>query len=377
MFGTLVDYWSLTKDETYTDMISAAMVHQAGDDKDFMPINQTRVLGNDDQGFWALAAMSAAENRFPDPPPSQPQWLALAQAAFNEYAMRWDAQTCGGGLRWQIFTFNNGFNYKNSISNGCFFNIAARLARFTGNATYAEWATRVFDWEQRVGFITPEYRIYDGAGVEQNCTKPDLIQWSYNAGIYMHGAAVMYNVTGGGQEWRAHLDGIWNMTRTTFFSSNSVLIEQACEASGLCDQDQRSFKGYLARWMAATALVAPYTFDTILPLLQANAAAAAAACTDAGACGFKWTGAGSDGAVGVGEQMNALSAIQYTLTKRDAAPATAGTGGTSRGNPDAGLRDSMQLPQLPAIEFRDRLAAGFATSAIGLGVLTGVVFVVK
>lgn len=398
MFGTMVDYWLLTKDETYTAVTSQALLHQVGDDRDFMPTNQTRTEGNDDQGFWAMAAMSAAENRFPDPPPDQPQWLALAQAVFNEYAMRWDTQTCNGGLRWQIFTFNNGFNYKNSISNGCFFNIAARLARFTGNQTYADWAQRIFEWEQGAGLITPDYQIYDGAGVANgdNCSKPDVIQWTYNAGIYMYGAAVMYNITTGAEQqtWKAHLDGIWNETGSVFFN-NSVMAEQACEGVNLCDVDQQSFKGYLARWMAATTQVAPYTFDTMMPLLRSTAAAAAKSCTgspasgfngQAGtACGFKWTTGGFDGSVGVGQQMNALSAVMYTLTKRPVAanandstvPVTADTGGTSKGDPNAGIPSNMKYPMLPPVEMKDRVAAGFITSAIALGALSGVVFVVK
>ncbi|CAN8095392.1 unnamed protein product [Discula destructiva] len=411
MFGTMVDYWFLTKDETYTNIISQAMIHQAGDNQDYMPVNQTRTEGNDDQGFWALAAMSAAENRFPNPPPDQPQWLALAQAVFNEYAMRWDTATCNGGLRWQIFTFNQGFNYKNSISNGCFFNLAARLARFTGNTTYSDWAMRVFEWEQSVGLITPDFRIYDGAGVEgtDNCTNPDTIQWSYNAGIFMHGAAVMYNISTNSsadqQRWKANLDGIWNETRAVFFN-NSIITEQACEGVDLCDTDQQSFKGYLVRWMAATTQMAPYMFDTMLPLLQTSASAAAKACTGSPAmgfngapgtaCGFKWTTGGFDGVVGVGQQMNALSAIQYTLVTRpvspgsgggagggdsggddSTAPVTANTGGTSVGNPDAGLPVTMSYPQLASIETKDRVAAGFLTTAFLLGVVSGAVFVVK
>src|SRR5437773_12544718 len=78
-----------------------------------------RNQGNDDQAFWAFAVMSAAENKYPDPPAGGPQWLALAQAVFNLQVSRWDVTNCNGGLRWQIFPFNNGYNYKNSISNGC------------------------------------------------------------------------------------------------------------------------------------------------------------------------------------------------------------------------------------------------------------------
>ena len=56
MFGTLVDYWAFTGDSTYNDITLQAMVHQAGDHKNFMPRNQTQSLGNDDQGFWALSS---------------------------------------------------------------------------------------------------------------------------------------------------------------------------------------------------------------------------------------------------------------------------------------------------------------------------------
>lgn len=74
-----------------------------------MPANQSKSLGNDDQGFWGMTAMTAAEYNFPNPDSSLPQWLALAQAVFNTQAPRWDASTCAGGLRWQIFTFNTGY----------------------------------------------------------------------------------------------------------------------------------------------------------------------------------------------------------------------------------------------------------------------------
>ena len=138
------------------------MLHQASDTEDFMPPNQTKTEGNDDQGFWGMAAMRAAETKFQDPPAPNPGWLALAQGVFNTQAARWDNSTCNGGLCWQIFTWNKGYNYKNSISNGCFFNIAARLALYTGDATYSDWAIKSWDWMVNVGLISPDFEIYDG-----------------------------------------------------------------------------------------------------------------------------------------------------------------------------------------------------------------------
>jgi mannan endo-1,6-alpha-mannosidase len=333
-----------------------------------------------------MTAMSAAENKYPDPPSGQPQWVALAQAAFNQWASRWDEEVCGGGLRWQIFTFNNGFNYKNSISNGCFFNVAARLARFTGNQTYADWAAKIFAWEESVGLITPNYDVYDGVTVKNgnDCRDTDQIQWSYNHGIFLHGAAAMYNVTNRNPLWQRRVDGILASTIKLFYN-NSIMIEQFCEEPGFCDIDQQSFKGYLTRWMAGTTQFAPYTFDTIHPLLESSASAAARACTgapDSGfngipgtACGFKWTTGGFDGLVGVGEQMNALGAVMYTLVNKVAAPVTVDTGGTSVGNPNAGLNLPPMFPELSPITLGERVAAGFLTTAIAFSVIGGSVFV--
>jgi mannan endo-1,6-alpha-mannosidase len=108
-----------------------------------MPANQTKSEGNDDQGFWGMAAMSAAETKFPDPPSTSPGWVALAQAVFNTQAVRWDSTTCGGGLRWQIFTFNNGYTYKNSISNGCFFNLGSRLAMYVFKPLFGHYPLKL------------------------------------------------------------------------------------------------------------------------------------------------------------------------------------------------------------------------------------------
>lgn len=191
-FGAMLDYYYYTGDPTYNEVTTQALLAQVGPNNDYMPPNQTKTEGNDDQGFWALAAMTAAEQRFPNPPADQPQWLALAQAVFNSQALRWDTTSCAGGLKWQIFAFNNGYNYKNSISNGCFFNIGARLAVYTGNQTYADWAEKTWDWVNRVGLMSPQYQVYDGTDDNKNCSELNHIQWTYNAGVYLLGAANMY-----------------------------------------------------------------------------------------------------------------------------------------------------------------------------------------
>ncbi|KAF4625759.1 hypothetical protein G7Y89_g12404 [Cudoniella acicularis] len=191
-FGSLINYWYYTGDTAYNNVVMQGMLHQAGPDFNFMPVNQSKTLGNDDQAFWGMAAMTAAETGFTDPPTGQPGWLALAQAVYNTQKPRWDNTTCGGGHRWQIFTFNNGYNYKNSISNGCYFNLAARLALYSGNQTYADEAVRTWDWMWDVELIKHDsYHIVDGAHTTDNCTAADNATWTYNSGVFLLGAAAI------------------------------------------------------------------------------------------------------------------------------------------------------------------------------------------
>ena len=193
MFGGFIDYWYYTGDDQYNNITAQALQHQIGDYNAFMPPNQTKTLGNDDQSFWGMAALSAAENKLPDLGNGQPSWLSLAQAVFNTQAARWDTTACGGGLKWQIFTFNSGYDYRNTISNGCFFNIASRLYKYLGNDTYSQWAEKAWEWELAVGLMSPDYHYFDGTDDTTNCTIISPIQWTYTAGVHMAGAAAMWN----------------------------------------------------------------------------------------------------------------------------------------------------------------------------------------
>lgn len=117
MWGALLDYRAHTGDMSYDDMVTTAMLFQVGDDKDFMPRNWSASMGNDDQAFWALSALVAAETGFTDPAATDPQWLPLAQAVFNEQThedRRAPSGNCDWGLRWQVYPSNNGYDYINS-----------------------------------------------------------------------------------------------------------------------------------------------------------------------------------------------------------------------------------------------------------------------
>ncbi len=174
------------------------------------------------------------------------------------------------------------------------------------------------------------------------------------------------------------------LNATDLFFKNGVMYEQACEdvnTSGTCDTDQMSFKAYLSRWMAATTKVAPFTYDTIMPLLKTSAAAAAAVCsggTDGTTCGEHWTEGAFDGNVGLGQQMSALSVIQAMLIDQAPELVTNMTGGTSVGDAAAGTKaksGSDGTTITPATS-GDKAGAGFVTALIVAGVIGGVGFMI-
>ncbi|KAK2603617.1 hypothetical protein QQS21_004198 [Conoideocrella luteorostrata] len=366
MWGTLIDYWAWTGDSSYNDEIMAAMQFQVGKDKDYQPANFTISLGNDDQAFWGMSALLAAELKFPDPPPDKPQWLALAQAVFNTQASpdRHDSE-CGGGLHWQVPRTNKGYNYKNSIANGCFFNLGARLYRYTGNKTYSDWAVKTWDWMEKVGFLDlSTYAIYDGGHTTEDCKDINKAEFSYNNGVFAQGAAFMYNATKD-PVWKNRTERLVAHGLRTFFP-NGIAVEISCEGGGTCNTDMLTFKGFIHRWYSVIAQMVPTTYQTVSPILTKSAAASIKQCTGGAfgrQCGFKWASGRYDGMTGAGQQMSVLGAVSSQLVGKP--PVTEKTGGTSKGNPNAGSGGDRSLNRDRApVTTGDRVGAGILTFVV-------------
>ncbi|KAK0392880.1 hypothetical protein NLU13_2374 [Sarocladium strictum] len=368
MWETLIDYWLYTGDSSYNQEIIAGMQWQVGPNQDYMPPNVTASLGNDDQGFWGMAAMTAAEMNFPDPASDQPGWLALAQGVWATQANpdRHD-KTCGGGLRWQIPFANNGYDYKNSIANGCFFNLGARLARYTGNDTYAQYANETWDWIETIGFLdNSTYAIYDGAHVETNCTDINKAEFSYNNAVFTLGAAYMYNYTGGSDLWKNRVQKLVDHGLSQFFP-HGIAVEPACETQKTCTTDMLAFKGFMHRWYTTATKVAPFIAGQVLPVLQTSANAAIKTCTagnNGRQCGFVWTTGAFDGLMGAGQQMDVVGAASSLLVDNVHPPLTAKTGGTSQGNPNAGQQRDKFNANFAPITTGDRAGAGILTALV-------------
>ncbi|KAK9451332.1 glycosyl hydrolase family 76-domain-containing protein [Limtongia smithiae] len=362
-WDTLLSYWFITGDTTYNDQVKSSLLYQVGSDDNYQPANQTTSEGNDDQEFWAFAVMTAAERNFTNPDSSDPQWLELAVTVYDELAGRWDTASCGGGLRWQIFEYNNGYDYKNTISNAGFFLLGSRLARYSSNDTYVEWAERTWDWMEEVGLLnTDYYYFYDGADVSENCTDIKAYQWSYNAACFLAGSAYLYNYTES-EVWYNRTQNILDGLHVFFNSTSGIMYEVACENALSCDTDQKSFKAYLARYMGLTAVLAPFTYDTIMEHLTKTAAGLATSCTggtDGVTCGMNWMVGYWDGEWGLGEEMGALEVVQNLMIGDVPAPYTATTGGSSTNGSDSSSDDDDSDDGV--ITTGDRAGAGIVTS---------------
>ncbi|KAK3901699.1 glycoside hydrolase [Staphylotrichum tortipilum] len=348
LWGTMVDYWHYTNDTTFNEATTQALLFQSEDT--YNSANWSLSMGNDDQGFWAMSAMLAAEVGYPDPPADQPQWLALAQGVFNNLVSRWEPELCGGGLRWQVFTHNVGFDYKNTIATGIMFNIGARLARYTRNDSYATWAERSWDWLVQLNYIDDQYNVYDSAHIGDNCTIVDKAQFSYNAAVLAEGLAYMYAYTNASAKWQTPLAGLVNRT-LEFFFPDGIMIEQPCERP---------------------TTLAPFVADPIMAALQSSAAGAAKSCNPNGTCGFRWTTGAYDGNTGAGQQMSALAALMSLLvTQESVPPLTESSGGTSKGDPGAGNHAPALPGALPPITMGDRVGAGILTTFLVASLLAG------
>ncbi|KAK0666817.1 glycosyl hydrolase family 76-domain-containing protein [Cercophora samala] len=319
-WSTLIDYWYYTGDDSYNALVTEALVHQRGPNNDFMPPNHTAGLSNDDQGFWGLAAMQAAELNFPASPIIS--WVNLTRNVWVSQARRFEQEekqeACDGGLRWQVPPTNAGYDYKNTISNAVFINLGARLGRWTGNATYVEWADRAWTWLTDVGFLTEDFSAYDGAHVQTNCTDINKIEFSYNSGILLQSAAFLYNQTTGDDQkrWRDRVTGLTKAILDKFFD-DGYHYEIPCEGrDGACTPDMLFFKGMVTRYLASTVQLAPFTKDAISKVLKTNAEAAVKTCTGGDnnrQCSFSWAKGKFENETDIPSQLNTLSALTVLL----------------------------------------------------------------
>ncbi|KAI0865861.1 glycosyl hydrolase family 76-domain-containing protein [Xylaria cubensis] len=353
LWAAMLDYRSRTGDTQYDDKISQGLLWQRGSNNDFLPANWSATAGNDDQAIWGMAALAAAETGFAGPGVDNLKWLDLVQNVFDEQSS--DARhvangSCAGGLRWQIFTFNSGYNYISTLANVAYANLGARLSLQDGkNQTQAKSVEDTFNWLQTSKFIDAKFNVYDGASVPE-CDQINRVQTSFAAGLAVEGAAVMYNSTSGDDKWKKILDGLVQRTIDVFFP-DGVATEVACEPSH-CNTDMTFFKYFLHRSLASTMKVAPYTTSLIQPVLKTSAQAAVESCTGGDnkrMCGLVWSDH-SNNHTGAGPQMSVLGALLSLLpveTAANASNSSSSTGNSGTNNATASTAGSSQPSNTP------------------------------
>lgn len=178
--------------------------------------------------------------------------------------------------------------------------------------------------------------------------------------------------TNGSDKWQARVDGLLNRTLNLFFPDN-IAYEVACEPRMSCTTDMLSFKGYVHRWLAQMTRVAPFTAERTLPILRDSAQAAIKQCTggeNGRTCGFQWSSGTYDGVTGAGEVMNVLSAVSALMVDQTDAPVTNSTGGTSKGDPDAGSQGHDYEMEYPPTTTGDKAGAAIITLLMLMGAVS-------
>ncbi|KAH6847512.1 glycosyl hydrolase family 76-domain-containing protein [Chaetomium sp. MPI-CAGE-AT-0009] len=365
LWSTMLDYWRYTGDETYNTVTTEGLVHQIDSRQKtpFMSPNWTAGMSTAGHGFWGLSAMLAAELEFPNPPGGELSWIDLAQGVFRALEARFAMETaCGGGLRAQIPLINEGYHMKATLPNAVFLNLGARLSRYTGNQSYAEWADKTWEW------LFTRLGLHPGQQLQPRQHGELII----TTGALLEGAAYMYNKTTGDAQatWRERVRKLATRTLNFDFPMSKkwerILVEYECETRPggrpACTPQTHYNKGAYLRALASTARLAPFLGGDIVRHIRDSAAAAVAVC-DGGetgrACGFVWnrnvwrrravSGDDSDddeeeedrGIYGPGggpaEEMNALSVLLGLLVDEPASRGFAtGPGVKPPGNGDRG-----------------------------------------
>ncbi|KAI1337495.1 glycoside hydrolase family 76 protein [Xylariaceae sp. FL0016] len=375
LWNHMLDYRARTGNTSWDETIRTGLQFQTGSNDDYLPANWSLTIGNDDQAGWALAALTAAQTDLESPPADGTQWVDLAKSVFDEQSSdgrRAQTGDCEGALRWQIFSSSNGYNYISSAANGAYFNLGARLASFESNKTRADLAKDTYELMTGMGIIDDDFNVYDGISLP-DCDAINKRQWTYNAGLFIEGAAYMYNFTND-DTWKTRLDGLVSRSMEVFFP-DGVAEERACEPVGTCEFGTRGFadyRAYLHRGLASAMKLAPYTADTILPTLQSSAKAAVAQCTagDNGRmCGASWTNGTNDGETNALSEMSVLAALNSIITTEAEINSTdSGGNGTSTGGTDDA--SSSDNPESAGIRAGISVAAVMGALVVGLMALS-------
>jgi predicted alpha-1,6-mannanase (GH76 family) len=191
---TTLNFTLLSQDTTYLGLI-----HHAFDSRDDSASISTNFV--DDEGWWALAWIGAAEL---DESDGERRARELARAAyiFRDMEQYWDS-TCGGGVWWQ----KSPRSYKNAVANELFMAVAAKLYQHTRNPIYLSAARSEYRWVfEQSRLYERGHLIVDGIR-DGTCGNPvptvNRGTWTYNQGVILGALVALHEAPGSETTCRA------------------------------------------------------------------------------------------------------------------------------------------------------------------------------
>src|SRR5437763_3605375 len=192
----------------------------------------------DDEGWWALAWIKTYDLT------QDERYLVSAETLFEDMCKGWD-NVCGGGLWWK-----KNRTYKAAIQNELFLTVAARLFERVADASYLEWAHKVWDWFQKSGMLNAQNLVNNG--LNDACQNDGQPPWTYNQGVILSALVEMYRIkqSSGAPSFLQQAQAIADAAITTLVNENGILTEH-CEANNVCDGNGTQFKGIFMRHLGS------------------------------------------------------------------------------------------------------------------------------
>lgn len=248
--------------------------------------------------------------------PLKSTFFDIAKNTYVEVRDQWD-ELCGGGLYWARDRNDaqaNKRTYKSTITNVEQIILAVRLYNLTDDKEYLDHAIKVYDWlVGPVNVITRDGKVYDGVNSD-SCGSIVTSEHSYNAGLFLGGAALLFEATKD-QKYMRDIRRVLTNYESVFVRDN-IFIDPCEVTDEVCRRNQAQFKGVA---IFSLNYVHQYSTDSsiknkIKTWIETSASEMFKTCNDAWECSNFWL-PGSNGLkkrqateppTDVHNQMNAL-----------------------------------------------------------------------
>ena len=200
-----------------------------------------------------------------------------------------DASVCNGGVFWYRDRQSpqpNRARLLSTVSTLQYAFLSIRLYTSTREGAYLEAAKKSYDWTFKAKLIDGG-KVYDGT-YNPKCWQIEKKEHSYNSGLFLGAAAMLYKTTG---EEKYLRDAKAVLSRAqSIFTKDGIIIDE-CEPNNSCKVNQAAFKGIFVR---ALGYLYSATNDAsmrsaIKSMISKSVQSMSATCNDKWACNVIWT----------------------------------------------------------------------------------------